>query len=154
MEQAVKETGKALHDQAPPSWRWKGHNTLIVDGTTVLMPDTTDNQQAFPQPSTQKPGLGFPMARAGVMNKKVPRQISFMTAVQLFNEIKGQLISLTGEILQHLIKGTLEAMGLIGIGKQKRKNQPRAIKRRPKAYPRLTIPRAEACKSINQGVMS
>jgi len=33
--QAVKETGKSLHHQAHPSWYWKGHNTLIVDGTTV-----------------------------------------------------------------------------------------------------------------------
>jgi len=61
--QAVKETGKALHDQSHPSWRWKGHNTLLVDGTTVLMPDTASNQRAFPQQSNQKPGLGFPIAR-------------------------------------------------------------------------------------------
>jgi hypothetical protein len=27
------------------------------------MPDTPENQQAYPQPDTQKPGLGFPMAR-------------------------------------------------------------------------------------------
>jgi len=60
---AVKETGKTLHHQAPPSWRWKGHNTLIADGTTVLMADTEDNQQAYPQQSCQKPGLGFPIAR-------------------------------------------------------------------------------------------
>lgn len=60
---AVKETGKTLHQQAHPSWQWKGHNTVIVDGTTVLMADTTDNQQTFPQQSCQKPGLGFPIAR-------------------------------------------------------------------------------------------
>jgi len=94
------------------------------------------------------------IARAAVMNKTIPRQISFMTAVQLFNEIKGTLVSQTGEILQHIISGTLKAMSSIDIGKQKRKNQPRAIKRRPKAYPLLTIPRAEVCEAINQGVMA
>jgi len=60
---AVNETGSALHNQAHPSWRYKEHNTLIVDGTTVLMADTADNQNAFPQQSCQKQGLGFPIAR-------------------------------------------------------------------------------------------
>ncbi len=27
------------------------------------MPDTRENQRAYPQPDTQKPGLGFPLAR-------------------------------------------------------------------------------------------
>jgi DDE family transposase len=34
-----------------------------VDGRTVSMPDTPSNQREFPQPRTQKPGLGFPLAR-------------------------------------------------------------------------------------------
>ena len=89
------------------------------------------------------------IARSAVMNKKTPRQISFMTAVQLFTEIKVQLTSQTGKILDHIIKSILKAMTSIGIGKQKRKNQPRAIKRRPKAYPLLTMPRREACNAIN-----
>ncbi len=84
-----------------------------------------------------------------MMSKKIPRQISFITAVQFLNEIKGQLISQTGEVLQHIIKHSLEAMSVIAIGKQKRKNQPRTIKRRPKAYPLLTVPRAPACEAIN-----
>ncbi len=35
----------------------------VVDGTTVTMPDTPENQTTFPQQSTQKPGLGFPICR-------------------------------------------------------------------------------------------
>lgn len=35
----------------------------MVDGSTVSMPDTPENQRAFPQANTQKPGLGFPVAR-------------------------------------------------------------------------------------------
>lgn len=31
------------------------------------MPDTEANQQAFPQPGSQKPGLGFPVARLVVV---------------------------------------------------------------------------------------
>jgi hypothetical protein len=59
----VNTTGSALHHRNPGTWRWKGHNVVLVDGTTVLMPDTEANQNAFPQQSSQKPGLGFPIAR-------------------------------------------------------------------------------------------
>jgi len=39
----------------------------MFDGTTVSMPDTPKNQQAYPQVDTQKPGLGFPIARLGTI---------------------------------------------------------------------------------------
>lgn len=39
---------------------WLGRRVKIVDGTTLSMPDTPANQQSWPQPSTQKEGLGFP----------------------------------------------------------------------------------------------
>jgi hypothetical protein len=31
------------------------------------MPDTIENQKAYPQPSSQKPGCGFPIAKIGVL---------------------------------------------------------------------------------------
>ena len=42
---------------------WHGHHVRLVDGTTVSMPDTPENQGAYPQNSQQKAGLGFPIAR-------------------------------------------------------------------------------------------
>jgi hypothetical protein len=42
---------------------WCGRRVKIVDGTTVSMPDTVANQARFPQSCSQKPGLGFPIAR-------------------------------------------------------------------------------------------
>jgi hypothetical protein len=36
---------------------------LAVDGSTVTLEDTPDNQEAFPQQSVQKPGCGFPIMR-------------------------------------------------------------------------------------------
>jgi hypothetical protein len=42
---------------------WCGRTVKVVDGTGVSMPDTLANQQAFPQPSSQKPGCGFPVAK-------------------------------------------------------------------------------------------
>jgi hypothetical protein len=40
---------------------WKGRNVKIIDGTTISMPDTPANQAQYPQPSSQKPGCGFPL---------------------------------------------------------------------------------------------
>lgn len=42
---------------------WRGHRVWLVDGSSVQMPDTAANQKAYPQPSCQKPGCGFPVAR-------------------------------------------------------------------------------------------
>lgn len=50
-----------------PDWLWCGRHVHLVDGTTVSMPDTAENQAAFPQAPTQKPGLGFPIARMVVL---------------------------------------------------------------------------------------
>jgi hypothetical protein len=42
---------------------WHGRRVKVVDGTTLSMPDTPENQALYPQPSSQKPGLGFPIMR-------------------------------------------------------------------------------------------
>jgi hypothetical protein len=59
----VRRTGRAIHDRADISWLFHGRPVKILDGSTVVMPDTPRNQRAYPQPSSQAPGLGFPIAR-------------------------------------------------------------------------------------------
>ena len=49
------------------SWLWHGRHVKLVDGTTVSMPDTPENQKEFPQHSGQEQGLGFPIARMVVL---------------------------------------------------------------------------------------
>lgn len=39
----------------------------VIDGSTISMPDTIENQKAYPQPKTQKAGCGFPIAKIGVI---------------------------------------------------------------------------------------
>ena len=63
----MRETGQALEEQASGEWKWKGRAVKLVDGTTVSMPDTQANQEEYPQPSGQAPGLGFPQARLVVI---------------------------------------------------------------------------------------
>ena len=39
----------------------------MFDGSTVSMPDTAENQNAYPQVYNQRAGVGFPIARIGVI---------------------------------------------------------------------------------------
>lgn len=59
----VRRIGLILHADSAGIWNWKGLSVLLVDGTTILMPDTEENQKKYPQQKNQKPGLGFPIAR-------------------------------------------------------------------------------------------
>jgi hypothetical protein len=36
----------------------------LVDGSTLSMPDTKENQEKYPQPKSQKKGIGFPLGGA------------------------------------------------------------------------------------------
>jgi hypothetical protein len=59
----VRETGREIEDESPQTWLWHGRKVRVVDGSTLTMPDTEENQAAYPQQKTQKPGCGFPIAR-------------------------------------------------------------------------------------------
>ena len=59
----ARGTAEQLDEKTQDSLTWKGRSVQLVDGSTVSMPDTKANQAAFPQPSSQKSGLGFPLAR-------------------------------------------------------------------------------------------
>lgn len=59
----ARHSGQRLCEQTPEAWLWKGRRVKIVDGSTVSMPDTEANQAAYPQPRSQQPGVGFPLAR-------------------------------------------------------------------------------------------
>ena len=65
--QIARQTGRQLDAKAKSDWLWKNRRVYIFDGATVSMPDTYKNQQAYPQPPQQKPGLGFPLMRIAVI---------------------------------------------------------------------------------------
>jgi len=59
----ARDQGAQLHRDVPPGGLLGGRPLKIADGTTVSMPDTPENQKAYPQQRGQKPGLGFPLLR-------------------------------------------------------------------------------------------
>ncbi len=64
---AACSVGRGLDAKARPGWLWKGRRVYVFDGTTVTMPDTPENQAAYPQVYNQGPGVGFPIARLGAV---------------------------------------------------------------------------------------
>lgn len=64
VERLAIEVAEQCEAAVPTEWRWKGFRALVVDGTTLSMPDTAENQAVYPQSVSQKEGLGFPIMRA------------------------------------------------------------------------------------------
>src|SRR3954464_4573971 len=63
----AKRTARQLQDGLPRAWKWHGRDVFIADGSHVSMPDTKENQAAYPQVYNQEPGVGFPLARLTVL---------------------------------------------------------------------------------------
>jgi hypothetical protein len=67
LQDLTRTTGSDVAAKAPMPWLWKGRPVKVVDGSGLSLPDTPDNQQAYPQPPQLKPGLGFPLVRLVVV---------------------------------------------------------------------------------------
>jgi hypothetical protein len=59
----LERFSRAVQRSAVDEGRWHGHRTCLVDGSGCAMPDTPTLQEAFGQPTMQRPGCGFPVAR-------------------------------------------------------------------------------------------
>ena len=67
LEKLFGKAAQNLEEKVTTEYLWCGRNVKVIDGSTVSMPDTLENQKAYPQPKTQKPGCGFPIAKIGVI---------------------------------------------------------------------------------------
>jgi len=59
----ARQAGGIIAEGAASWWRWQGRPVRLVDGATMTLADTEENQAAYPQPNSQKAGLGFPICR-------------------------------------------------------------------------------------------
>jgi hypothetical protein len=59
----LERFGSTAQPAVSDEGRWYGHRTFWVDGSGCSMPDTPALQDAFRQPTEQRPGCGFPVAR-------------------------------------------------------------------------------------------
>jgi hypothetical protein len=63
LSELTRTVAGKLEEKVEPDGLWHGHRVKLLDGSSVSMPDTPDNQAAYPQHTTQAPGCGFPTAR-------------------------------------------------------------------------------------------
>ena len=59
----ARRTGALVAGSLSDGWLWRGRRVLLTDGTTLTLADTEVNQNAYPQPASQREGLGFPKMR-------------------------------------------------------------------------------------------
>lgn len=59
----IEQTAKTVEKHERKPWLWNKRRVVLVDGLTTRGRDTPANQAEYPQPSSQKPGLGFPQVR-------------------------------------------------------------------------------------------
>jgi hypothetical protein len=59
----AKNSAKQLEEEVSSEWLWNKKHIKLIDGSTVFMPDTLENQATYPQMKNQQTGLGFPIAR-------------------------------------------------------------------------------------------
>ena len=67
LEQALAATAQAAGVRAGQAAALQGRPVKVVDGSTTHLADTPENQQRYPQPSTQKKGCGFPVLKLAVL---------------------------------------------------------------------------------------
>ena len=48
------QSGVKLDKASPDSWLWHQRRVLLTEGSTLLMPDTAENQKVYPQLKSQK----------------------------------------------------------------------------------------------------
>ena len=67
LEKLFSQAAQNLEEKVTTEHLWCGRNVKVIDGSTVSMPDTVENQKEYPQPKSQKLGCGFPIAKIGVI---------------------------------------------------------------------------------------
>jgi len=88
------------------------------------------------------------MAEAARRHKVSPRELSFQGARQVLEAFRGELGRASQGAAAVLVEAALGAMAAHRVGGRPDRVEPRVVKRRPKAYPRMQVPRAVARKRL------
>jgi hypothetical protein len=89
------------------------------------------------------------MAEAARRHGTSPRLLSLQGARQTLEAFRGELArAATGPSAQGLAAAALRAIAYHRVGDRPDRVEPRVVKRRPKAYPRMQVPRHVARKRL------
>lgn len=101
IERLVTRVANGCEKRIRKDWLWKNHHVKLADGTTVSMPDTLDNQEAYPQQASQQAGLGFPVARMVVLMSLATAMVCGMAMGPYSGKETGEL-ALMRQLVEHL----------------------------------------------------
>ncbi len=91
------------------------------------------------------------MLQAALQSGLSPRELSFTNAMQTLAASLESLPIVDGATAERLTVLQLAGLAEQLIGKRPNRVEPRAVKRRPKPYPLLTMPRPEAQRLLRSG---
>lgn len=98
LEKALRATAQTADRRAGQGGQLQGRPVKVVDGSTTQLPDTSENQERYPQPASQKPGCGFPVLKFAA----------------LFSLTSGAILNVLWESLRHhdlrLLRGLWEEL--------------------------------------------
>jgi len=106
LQRLTLQLGHGLEQQASATWRWHGRSVLLVDGFTTTLPDTPANQKRYPQPKTQKPGLGCPLLRVLVLLSLATAAVQGLAIGPYQGKASGEP-SLLRTLLEQIAPGTI-----------------------------------------------
>jgi hypothetical protein len=90
------------------------------------------------------------MAEAARRHGAPPRRLSFQGARQVLDAFRGELSRAAPAASAVLIEAALGAIAYHRVGDRPDRVEPRVVKRRPKAYPRMQEPRQEFQKRLGK----
>lgn len=104
LERLTLEVADGCERAIAADWLWHGRHVHLVDGTTVSMPDTEENQTQWPQHGAQKQGLGFPIARLVVLLSLATAMLSGLALGRYMGKETGET-ALLRELFARLPRG-------------------------------------------------
>ena len=103
IRKASSQVQSYLKRSISPADLWQGMTLKAIDGSSVKLEDTLENQEEFPQPSTQKSGCGFPvMGITGLLNLSHGGWDAFCCAKQSTHDS-----TMAWDLMEHLESGDL-----------------------------------------------
>ena len=84
------------------------------------------------------------MAQAALRKGISPRTISFKGTIQTLNAFRTRIGLVDDDKLPTFFEALLDAVAGHRVGNRPGRSEPRAVKRRPKCHPLLSIPRSQA----------
>lgn len=82
---------KLSEEKALLNWKWKGLNVYLIDAMVLRAPDTAANQERYPQPTSQKEGLGFPQIRVLVTTSLATKCITQYNTAAVIGKQTGEV---------------------------------------------------------------